>query len=176
MGARPGRGLLALGLVGALGCASTIPAPPTPAPSPEAERLFTATLEDPSGAPVTLQALRRRLVLVEFFATWCVPCAFTLPLYRDWGRELASEGLRVVAVSVDESPDDVPPFVARHAPGLAFWRDPETRLADALGVRRLPTTLLFDEGGRLVLRQEGFRRGQEEALRAALETLLRSRR
>lgn len=161
---------LASGLSG-LACASA-PTPRGGHDSPEAGLLLSEPFETLEGAPLSLAEHRGKVLLVDFFATWCLPCADSLPVYDAWQRELGPQGFQVVAVSVDEHPEEVPAFMARHAPGLLVVRDPAGRVAERVRLEGMPTAFLIDRGGRLALRHEGFRPGDASRLRAEIDAAL----
>ena len=140
--------------------------------SADAEVLLSAEFDDGSGGVRTLDEFKGRLLLVDFFATWCAPCADSLPVYRKWQEALGPRGLTVVLVSVDESPELVPPFVARHAPELVVFRDPEGRVAQQVKLPGMPTLYLLDREGRLIRRHVGFGPGDESELSQLLERAL----
>jgi thiol-disulfide isomerase/thioredoxin len=131
--------------------------------------VFTATLaraaaSDPvdfdlptlDGARLKLSAFRGRVVIIDFFATWCGPCKQALPKLNDFAKQFADQGVSAIAYSVDKGGRQlVKPFVTRL--GLDF---PvvlgTTKEAEKLGqVRVLPTTLIIDPQGRVVKRFEG---------------------
>ena len=127
----------------------TLLAPPVPAPG--------TTFKDADGRPVTLAAFRGRVVLLNFWATWCAPCIREMPSLDRVQAQFEEAGLTVVAVSEDfAGVPVVQPFFERlKLEHLQVYLDVEFALAKALGVRGLPTTLLIDRQGRLVGGLEG---------------------
>ena len=88
-------------------------------------------------------------MLLNFWATWCEPCREELPALETLHQELSGEGLAVVAVSLDSGPaGSVARFVERAGTSFTVLHDPERELADRIGVRAYPTTLLLDRDGR----------------------------
>jgi thiol-disulfide isomerase/thioredoxin len=71
-----------------------------PAPVPRAAPTFT--LKTPTGATVTLESLKGKLVLVDFWATWCVPCVKAMPDLQKLHTQYAAKGLTVVGISIDD--------------------------------------------------------------------------
>ena len=144
----------------------------TPAPSvasgPPAELSFEFTPLDPpqpapalrftarDGTPKTLADFRGRVVLVNFWATWCGPCRAEMPsldrLQAKLGRRLT-----VLAISEDRrGADAIDPFLARlKLSTLAVYLDPNNGALQAFGLRGLPTSILVDRDGRMLWRVEG---------------------
>jgi peroxiredoxin len=117
-------------------------------------------------ASLSLSSLRGKVVLVDFWTTWCPPCQFELPalerIYRDW----KARGLEVVGVS-DEQPDVVQGY--REAKGLTFPTvvDVQRAAYNAFQVYALPTVVVIDRGGKITNIMVGGKTDAE--LRAALE-------
>lgn len=111
----------------------------------------------PDGEETTIEAFRGRVVLMNFWATWCAPCVVEMPALDQLQGELGPEGLQVLAVSEDRNGAAVvAPFYARHdLRRLEIYSDPKGYLAQAYGVRGLPSTFLIDAEGRIVGGMEG---------------------
>jgi len=123
-----------------------------------------------SGQEVRLADLRGRVVLLDFWATWCEPCKLSLPFYARLQREL--RGLEVVAASTDEDDEDVRKFLAQTPLPYTIARDPAGRIADELGVELMPTTFLLDRAGNVRFRHVGAAPDSEAALRREVQQLL----
>jgi peroxiredoxin len=116
-----------------------------------------------------------KVVLVDFWATWCAPCKVALPLYRDLYLDLRARGFEVVAVSVDNGDEEVRAFLQREPLPFTVLRDPGGVLAESLGVTQMPTSFLLGRDGRTRARLDGFEPGAEPALRKQIEALLAER-
>jgi peroxiredoxin len=103
-----------------------------------------------AGGTGDLAARRGRVVLLNFWATWCPPCVAEMPSLDRLARTLAAEGLVVVAVSVDNDEAALREFVARHQLGLTILRDPGAHTAAAYRVTGYPQTFLIARDGTLV--------------------------
>jgi peroxiredoxin len=114
---------------------------------------FALTAMD--GKTVTLSGQKGRVVLLNFWATWCDSCKEELPALQDMSRSKLGSGFQLLAVSVDDDPArTVPPFAAAH--GLTFpilYADRKTMAAYA--VRELPTSYLIAPDGSIVRRYVG---------------------
>ena len=130
------------------------------------------SLRSLDGAPLSLSAYRGRVVLLDFWATWCAPCKVSLPFYAALDRDLRAKGLTVIAVNTDEDDAPVRRFLRETPLSCTVARDPRGQVADDMGVSMIPTTLLLDREGKVRLRKQGFTPGDEPALRAEVEKLL----
>jgi thiol-disulfide isomerase/thioredoxin len=112
--------------------------------------------EDPDGEPATLADLRGKPVLLNLWATWCAPCMAEMPTLNALAKR-EGKALQVVTLSEDlESRAQPEAFLAeKKLDALEAWFDPDMKLMVALGVRDLPTTILYDSHGREVWRQTG---------------------
>lgn len=158
--------LLVAGLLGA--CASA----PRGSDLPDDAAISEVRLVDLEGQPRSLAELRGKVVLLDFWATWCPPCIESLPLYDTWQQELGADGLVVVAVSVDEEGAPVAAFAAKYAPHLTVLRDAKGHAASRLGVPKMPTAFVLDRAGRVVEAHPGYSGAEAADLRARLVTLL----
>lgn len=108
------------------------------------------TLKDADGQNVKLSDYRGKVVLLNFWATWCGPCQLEIPWFIDFQKEYKSQGLEVIGVSMD---DDgwavIKPFVAAHKVNyrILLGNDSVTQLYG--GIDSLPTTFLIDRSGRI---------------------------
>jgi thiol-disulfide isomerase/thioredoxin len=125
--------------------------------------LVGAPLPDTSG----------RVVLVDFWASWCAPCKASFPAYTRLQAAYADRGLAVIAVSVDESPDAFAAFVAKMKPGFVTVHDAGQKLVGAVRVPTMPTSYLVDRSGKVRFVHAGFHGDQtERELRREIVTLL----
>ncbi|MEW5913798.1 MAG: TlpA disulfide reductase family protein [Thermodesulfobacteriota bacterium] len=108
------------------------------------------------GGRLKLSDFRGRVVIIDFFATWCGPCKQALPKLNDFAKQFADRGVSAIAYSVDKGgPHLVKPFVSRLGLDMPVVLG-TTGHAEKIGqVRVLPTTLIIDPQGRVVKRYEG---------------------
>jgi len=107
------------------------------------------TLDDVTGAAVTLSDLRGKAVIVDFWATWCPPCQALMPDLDALASQYEGR-LEVIAISVDGDPATaVPPFAGRHDYGIVLTADPRGQdVARAWGgTKGIPCTFLVDPEG-----------------------------
>lgn len=110
------------------------------------------------GGTMRLADLRGKIVVIDFWATWCPPCRAEMPWLVAMAKKYESRGVAFVAISEDDPPGQVPLVTefARQVPGLeryAVLGDPE--IESRYGVTSLPTLFIVDREGRLVQRFRG---------------------
>lgn len=104
-----------------------------------------------AGGETSLESLRGRVVVLNFWATWCPPCISEMPSLERLHRALAAEGLSVVAVAADDDAADLRAFVARAGLTLPVLHDPGGRVAAGdYHTTGYPETFVIDRSGRLL--------------------------
>jgi thiol-disulfide isomerase/thioredoxin len=114
-----------------------------------------------------------KVVLVDFWASWCAPCKASFPAYSRMNADLAARGLVIVAVSVDQDEGAYDNFVKKEAPGFFVALDRDQSLVALVVVPAMPTSYLLDRQGRVRFIHPGYHGAQTQALiRREAETLL----
>ena len=119
---------------------------------------------DDGGAPVRLESLRGRLVLLNFWATWCAPCVEELPAMNAAWAALEGEGVGMLAINAGEARETVEAFLERVPVDFPVALGDAARTLPDWSVRVLPTTLVLDASGRVVYEALGPRDWDAEAL------------
>ncbi len=109
-----------------------------------------------------------KVLLVDFWASWCAPCKASFPAYARLQAEFGSRGLAVIAVSADENPAAYESFLKKMQPSFATVRDEAHQLARAVNVPAMPTCFLVGRDGRVRFVHLGFH-GAETDLQLHLE-------
>jgi peroxiredoxin len=130
--------------------------PPDPIRPGQAAPGFELALLDGPGT-ISLAGLRGRVVLLNFWATWCAPCEAEMPAMQRLHDTLGGPDFELVAVSVDAGRDEVDAFRKRLGLGFPIALDPEKRAADAYQSYRFPESYLIDREGRILSRYIGPR-------------------
>jgi len=105
------------------------------------------SLKDLHGTENTLP--KGKVVLLNFWATWCPPCRKEMPSMVTLHQKLKDHGLKVVAVSVDQSLDDLTGFVREYGIPFEVLHDANTNVSHRYGVFRYPETFLIDRAGKV---------------------------
>lgn len=114
-----------------------------------------------------------RVVLVDFWASWCGPCKASFPVLDGLQKKYADRGLVVLAVSVDEKADAKDRFLAEHPVSFAVVHDLAQRLVAAAGISAMPSSFLVDRKGVIRFAHTGFKPESTPAeLEREIESLL----
>ena len=112
------------------------------------------------GTPLRLSSYRGKVVLLDFWATWCDPCREETPHFVELQREYADRGLQIIGVSMDDTPDPVRDFYQQfHMNYPVVMGDARTGEAYG-GVLGLPIAFLLDREGLIVVKHMGPRQAQ----------------
>lgn len=98
------------------------------------------------GSRMRLSELRGRVVVVNFWATWCMPCRVEIPMLRSIYSDLKPEGLVVLGIT-QESPAQVAPFVREHEMNYPVLYDADGTVAESYGIQGYPTVVIVDREG-----------------------------
>jgi peroxiredoxin len=107
------------------------------------------TLKDLQGRTWTLSELRGKVVLVNFWATWCPPCRKEMPDLDALSQRFASQGLVVLSIS-DENPATVTKYLLQHTFDYPILIDTERKVGDAFHIEGIPQSFVFNRQGKLV--------------------------
>ncbi len=139
---------------------------------PAPTRLPPLGLADADGQPDTLDRFLGRVVLVNFWATWCVPCREEMPDLERLSRAYRDRGLVIVGVNFKESPHQAQSFMQQQRLTFSTLLDRDGAASAALRLIGLPVTMLLDRDGRLLWRALGAREWDTPPTRAYLDRVL----
>jgi thiol-disulfide isomerase/thioredoxin len=126
-----------------------------------------------AGLDGAIPDMQGKVLLVDFWASWCGPCRTSFPAYGRIHANLATRGLAIVAVSVDKDPAAYAAFVKRMAPPFLTARDTGQNLVRKVQVPEMPTSYLIGRDGRVRYIHKGFHGGRTESeLRGEIARLL----
>ncbi len=119
-----------------------------------------------------LSDLRGRVVLLDFWATYCGPCEQSVPALDRLYREYKDRGFEVVGVSVDSFADAVPPYVKEHRMSYTILLDADETAREAYKLRGLPQAFLIDRAGRVKAQWFGYDGQVHASMRQAVAASL----
>ncbi len=129
------------------------------------------TLKDINGKDVTLSAYKDKVILLDFWATWCPPCKIEIPGFVDLYNKYQSRGFVLLGVSMDESTPEVKPFVHKLKMNYpVLIGSGRQDLEQAFGVIGLPTSFIISRDGRICGQHAGF--APEEQFEREIKALL----
>ncbi len=129
-------------------------------------------LTDIDGVRHRLADYRGRVVIINFWATWCPPCREEMPsMQRAWAQ-LREQGVVMLGIDVGEDEDTIFEFTASYPVDFPLLMDRDSAVVRAWGVRGLPTTFVIDAGGRIRYRAIGGRRWDDAAVLDRIRALI----
>ena len=146
---------------------------PREIPSPLLDRPAAAfTVTTFAGSPLSLESLRGKVVMLNFWASWCVPACYEQApaLERTW-REYKDKGVVVVGIDIQDRDEAAQTFLAEFGHSFPNAPDPAGRIAVDYGVYGVPETFFIDRKGRVRFKQVGAL--TDELARQRLDTLLK---
>ena len=131
-------------------------------------------LRDLAGRQHALADYRGKVVLVNFWATWCKPCEEEMPGMERLYQKYKDKGLVVLAISQDaDGAGAVPPFVKKHGLTFPIGLDPKMSVSASYGVWALPSTFIIDRQGNRAHFANGPREWDGQAARDLFESMLK---
>lgn len=126
---------------------------------------------DLNGKPLDLAAYKGKVVLLDFWATWCVPCQSEIPHFVEFQNNYAAQGFQVIGVSMDDGPDPVRAFYQQYKMNYPVAMG-STQLAQSYGgILGLPVTFLIDRDGKIAANYRG--QTETSVIQQRLEALLK---
>jgi peroxiredoxin len=121
---------------------------------------------------IRLSDYKGQVVYLDFWASWCAPCRVSLPLLSRLRDQLNGQGFEVVAVDVDQNPEDGRRFLASYPVSYPVASDSTGRFTSEYELIGMPSSFLIDRQGRVRFVHQGFKKGDIEKVRdLALELL-----
>ena len=119
-----------------------------------------------------LQEFHGKVIVLDFWASWCVPCRRSFPWMNSMQEKYADDGLVIIGVNLDAVDADAQAFLRKTPADFQIINDPEGALAREHDVVAMPTSYIFDRDGKLVTRHLGFKVKRQDEYEALLvETL-----
>lgn len=136
------------------------------------DALPAATLARADGSKLALSDLRGRVVIVDFWASWCGPCRESFPFLDELRTKHGDTGLTVVGVNLDEERSEAQRFLDKTPVTFDIVYDAEATTPPAFGVKAMPSTYVFGRDGKLRAVHLGFRDSDRASLAREVEAAL----
>ncbi len=119
-----------------------------------------------------LKQFQGKVLYVDFWASWCGPCAKSFPFLNHLDHEFKDRGLQVIGINLDEKPGDAQDFLSQYPAQFMIAADAGQQCATDFGVKAMPSSYLVDRSGHIRHIHLGFKAGAAEELKAVVEQLL----
>lgn len=129
------------------------------------------TLKDLSGKEVSLDQFKGKVVLLEFWATWCPPCRLAVPELIKLDERFKGRDFALLAVSLDESKKAVKDFVEEEGIHYTVLMD-DGKASEAYGVFSIPTSFIIDRDGTVLSKHSGYAEGMIDDIAKNIDELL----
>ena len=104
----------------------------------------------------TLPDTKGKVVVVDFWASWCGPCKASFPAFRELHEKFADRGVVIIAVSIDEDKGEMEGFLKKAKVPFAAVRDAKQKLAEKLSIESIPTTFILGLDGKIAALHNGY--------------------
>jgi peroxiredoxin len=121
---------------------------------------------------LTLSDYRGKVVLINFWASWCAPCRREMPLLESLYRTYGDKGFTLIGVNTDEDRAAANSVLEKTTLSFPIVFDTSLQVSSVYGVEAMPTTLLLNTKGEVVFVNRGFKSGDDEKYKAQIESLL----
>ena len=127
---------------------------------------------DLQGRQVVLSEFQgRKVVVVDFWATWCAPCLQAMPTLQELYDEFKGREVEILAVNLGEDPKRIQRFMERHSYTFRVVADQDQAIGNRFGISAIPAQLVVNADGRIEWVQVGYQSSRENELRQLLERL-----
>jgi len=129
-------------------------------------------LADLSGATLRLSDLKGKVVILNFWTTWCPDCRVEMPAMEKLYQRFKERGVVMLAVDLREPPKIVRQFFESHKLSFTALLDSDGQVGRSFGIRSIPTTFIIDQSGGIIGKAIGSRKWDSSAVAALFELLL----
>lgn len=130
------------------------------------------TLARFNGEKVTLSQLQGKIVLLDFWASWCTPCREELPMLDILQKTYGKHGFEVIAVNIDNKEENALKFLEKGRVGLRALWDKDKKVVASYDVNTMPTTFIIDKRGMIRFVHSGFKTENFQYYKRQIESLL----
>lgn len=158
-------------------CEKKAASPGTQAPDAQADQEEGRGVEIGQAPPALnaqadLNGLKGKVVLVDFWASWCAPCREELPELEELHKKYADKGLHIIGVNIDEEKEAMDSFLASMPLSFQQVFDDGQAIAKRWAPTKMPSSYIIDKNGQVQMIQAGYEKGDLPAMVAKIEALL----
>lgn len=133
------------------------------------------TLKSRAGQPVSLSGLRGKVVLINFWATWCGPCRKEMPLLEQLSKKYEPLGFKLVGINVEQDSSLADVFLKDVKVTFPILLDPANGVSKLYNVAAMPSTVIVDRKGNIRFVHQGYQPGDEGKYQDMVRQLIREK-
>ena len=133
----------------------------------------TAMSDLPSGQDFNLAEYRGKVVVLDFWASWCVPCRRSFPWLNAMNAKYSDDGLVVIGINVDREPASAAEFLQKYPASFQISYDSKGVLAKKFGVQAMPSSFVIGRDGQINAHHLGFKVRRQDEYEAVIVAALR---
>lgn len=126
-----------------------------------------------TGAAIDVARYRGKVVVLDFWASWCVPCRRSIPWLNAMHEKYADDGLVIIGVNVDQEPEEAAAFLRQYPAKFMISYDSQGKVARLYGVQGMPTSFVLGRDGEVIAQHLGFKVKRQDEYEAALVAALK---
>lgn len=131
------------------------------------------TLKSNSGENLRLAEQRGKVVMLNFWASWCGPCRKEMPLLDEMYQRYNKAGFTLYGVNVEQNTSDAEKLLRELGTSFPILWDPESKVSKLYKVNAMPTTIMIDKEGKIRYVNRGYKPGDEDKYREQIRELIR---
>ncbi|MBJ7538113.1 TlpA disulfide reductase family protein [Marinomonas transparens] len=144
----------------------------TPSSNVKAAPHQSVQLPSYQGEQVSLKSQKGKILLVDFWASWCGPCRESFPWMTNIQAKYKDQGLKIIAINLDQAKEQALDFLKEYKPGFTVLFDSDALLPEDFGVIGMPTSYLIDRQGNIRATHIGFHNENLADYESAITQLL----
>jgi thiol-disulfide isomerase/thioredoxin len=125
------------------------------------------------GVTHDLTKLKGKVVYIDFWASWCVPCRKSFPWMNDMRNRYDRKDLQIIAINLDSDRDEARKFLDKIPANFDIAYDPDGEVAAKYDLQVMPSSYLINKNGEVVFAHKGFREGDTAEIEAKIQKLIR---
>jgi len=134
--------------------------------------LMTAVPSVSVAGDLDLEKYAGKVVILDFWASWCVPCRRSFPWMNEMQEKYAEEGLIIIAVNVDREVENAAAFLAEYPANFEIVYDPDAALAKEYKIQVMPSSFVIGRDGASIDRHSGFKVKKQDEYEAVIRAAL----